>query len=108
MYYNTYDVTELLQKGENVAGVLLGNGFYNVQGGRYRKLLISFGAPTLLFSLVINYEDGTRETIYSDNDWKYDLSPITFNCIYGEKIMMRAVNRKDGIKSVSMTGNGVR
>lgn len=83
VYYNTYDVTELLQKGENVAGVLLGNGFYNVQGGRYRKLLISFGAPTLLFSLVINYEDGTRETIYSDNDWKYDLSPITFNCIYG-------------------------
>lgn len=83
VYYNTYDVTELLQKGENVAGILLGNGFYNVQGGRYRKLLISFGAPTLLFSLVINYEDGTRETIYSDNDWKYDLSPITFNCIYG-------------------------
>ena len=83
VYYNTYDVTELLQKGENVAGVLLGNGFYNVQGGRYRKLLISFGAPTLLFSLVINYEDGTRETIYSDSDWKYDLSPITFNCIYG-------------------------
>lgn len=83
VYYNTYDVTELLQKGENVAGVLLGNGFYNVQGGRYRKLLISFGAPTLLFSLVINYEDGTRETIYSDNDWKYDLSPIAFNCIYG-------------------------
>ena len=33
-----YDVTELLQEGENVAGVLLGNGFYNVQGGRYRKL----------------------------------------------------------------------
>ena len=83
VYYNTYDVTELLQKGKNVAGVLLGNGFYNVQGGRYRKLLISFGAPTLLFSLVINYEDGTQETINSDNDWKYDLSPITFNCIYG-------------------------
>lgn len=108
VYYNTYDVTELLQKGENVAGVLLGNGFYNVQGGRYRKLLISFGAPTLLFSLVINYEDGTRETIYSDNDWKYDLSLSLLIAFTGEKIMMRAVNRKDGIKSVSMTGNGVR
>lgn len=81
--YNTYNVTEQLQKGENVVGVLLGNGFYNVQGGRYRKLQISFGAPTLLFSLVINYEDGKRETIYSDNNWKYDLSPLVFNCIYG-------------------------
>lgn len=83
VYYNTYNVTELLANGENVAGVLLGNGFYNVQGGRYRKLQISFGVPTLLFSLVINYEDGTRETISSDENWKYDLSPITFNCIYG-------------------------
>ena len=47
VYYNTYDVTEQLQDGENVVGILLGNGFYNVQGGRYRKLQISFGPPTL-------------------------------------------------------------
>jgi Alpha-L-rhamnosidase N-terminal domain./Bacterial alpha-L-rhamnosidase. len=83
VYYNAYDVTKELQKGENVAGILLGNGFYNVQGGRYRKLQISFGPPTLLFSLVVNYEDGSRETIQSDETWKYDLSPVTFNCIYG-------------------------
>ena len=83
VYYNTYDVTEQLRDGENVVGILLGNGFYNVQGGRYRKLQISFGPPTLLFELVINYEDGTRETIRSDQEWKYDLTPITFNCIYG-------------------------
>lgn len=83
VYYNTYDVTEQLQHGENVVGILLGNGFYNVQGGRYRKLQISFGPPTLLFELVINYEDGTSTTVHSDNDWKYDFSPVTFNCIYG-------------------------
>ena len=83
VYYNTYDVTEHLRRGENVVGILLGNGFYNVQGGRYRKLQISFGPPTLLFELVINYEDGTCTTVHSDNDWKYDFSPVTFNCIYG-------------------------
>lgn len=83
VYYNTYDVTEQLRYGENVVGILLGNGFYNVQGGRYRKLQISFGPPTLLFQLVINYEDGTHTVIHSDNEWKYDLSPVTFNCIYG-------------------------
>ena len=83
VYYNTYDVTEQLWQGENAVGILLGNGFYNVQGGRYRKLQISFGPPTLLFELVINYEDGTCTTIQSDNEWKYDLSPVTFNCIYG-------------------------
>ena len=83
VYYNTYNVTEQLRRGENVVGILLGNGFYNVQGGRYRKLQISFGPPTLLFELVINYEDGTCTTVHSDNNWKYDFSPVTFNCIYG-------------------------
>ena len=83
VYYNTYDVTEQLRRGENAVGILLGNGFYNVQGGRYRKLQISFGPPTLLFELVINYEDGTCTTVHSDNNWKYDFSPVTFNCIYG-------------------------
>lgn len=83
VFYNTYDVTEMLRKGGNAVGILLGNGFYNVQGGRYRKLQISFGAPTLLFSLVIHYKDGSSETLSSDESWKYDFSPITFNCIYG-------------------------
>ena len=83
VYYNTYDVTEQLRYGENAVGILLGNGFYNVQGGRYRKLQISFGPPTLLFELVINYEDGTRTIVRSDNEWKYDLRPVTCNCIYG-------------------------
>ena len=83
VYYNIYDVKDFLKKGENVAGVLLGNGFYNVQGGRYRKLLISFGPPTLFFKLYVRYKDGTTGEWTSDRSWKYDFSPITFNCIYG-------------------------
>lgn len=83
VYYNTYNVTEYLEKGENAIGVLLGNGFYNVQGGRYRKLLISFGPPTLNFKMVVRYSDGTSEEIISDGNWKYSFSPIIFNCIYG-------------------------
>lgn len=84
VYYNMYDVTRLLEKGGNAVGVLLGNGFYNVQGGgRYTKLKISFGPPTLLFQLQLCYEDGTQDLVCSDNTWKYDLSPITFNSIYG-------------------------
>lgn len=84
VYYNTYDVTDLVKKGDNAAGVILGNGFYNVVGGgRYRKLQVGFGAPTLLFQLVITYANGSREVVKSDADWKYALSPITFNTIYG-------------------------
>ena len=32
-YYDTYDISELLTEGENVFGVILGNGFVNCFGG---------------------------------------------------------------------------
>ncbi|HEY6913553.1 MAG TPA: glycoside hydrolase family 78 protein, partial [Paludibacter sp.] len=83
VYYNTFDITPYLKKGENVFGVLLGNGFFNTQGGRYSKLKVSFGAPTLFFKTTIKYTDNTTEEIISDNSWKYAFSPVTFNDIYG-------------------------
>lgn len=83
LYYNTYDVTSLLKKGENAVGVLLGNGFYNAQGGRYSKLKVSFGAPTLFFQTVIQYADQTSDVILSGPDWKFQWSPVTFNDIFG-------------------------
>jgi hypothetical protein len=83
VYYNTYALDSLLQEGENVIGILLGNGFYNAVGNRYRKLWISFGPPTLFLEMHLHYKDGTKEIIASDQSWKYNLSPITFNDIYG-------------------------
>lgn len=83
VYYNTYRVDSLLLKGENAIGVTLGNGFYNAVGSRYRKLWITFGPPTLLLEMHVYYTDGTHDIIVSDDTWKYDLNPITFNDIYG-------------------------
>ena len=83
IFYNLYDVTSYLQLGDNEIRVLLGNGFYNEQGGRYHKLRISFGPPTLKFFLYVIYEDGMRERLLSDESWEWTPSPIVFNSIYG-------------------------
>ena len=84
VYYNVFDVTDLITAGGNAVSVLLGNGMFNVQRmGRYSKLQTSFGPPQMLLRLEINYADGTRQVIKSSDDWKYSLSPITFNSIYG-------------------------
>ena len=86
VYYNTYDVTELLKtanNSDNNIEVLLGNGFYNEQGGRYHKLRISFGPPTLKLRMEILYENGEKEEIVTDGTWKYSPSEITLNSIYG-------------------------
>ncbi len=83
VYYSAYDVKELLVGGGNAVGVMLGNGFYNTVSNRYAKLWVSFGPPTLLMQLQIVFEDGTKQTIKTDNTWKYSLSPVTFNDIFG-------------------------
>ena len=83
VFYNIYDVTALLKKGKNQLSVLLGNGFYNEQGGRYTKMKVSYGPPTLYCSLEIELKNGRTVCIVSDGSWKYSPSSITFNSIYG-------------------------
>jgi len=82
VYYNTFDITTAINR-QNTVGVLLGNGFYNEQGGRYAKMQVSFGPPTLFFKMVITYTDGSSKIVSSDETWKYSLSPLIFNDMYG-------------------------
>lgn len=82
--FNTYELSaEELKKGENVIGVLLGNGMYNTLAERYSKFYVSFGPPTLFFKMKVIYKDGSEELIKSDETWKYSKSPITYNSIFG-------------------------
>ena len=77
VYFNTYDVTEMLQQGDNAIGVIL-------EGGRYTTIrydvknpnwdgtenAFGFGTPRLLLQLEVTYKDGQKETIVSDDTWK--------------------------------------
>lgn len=77
VYFNTYDVTEMLQQGDNAVGIIL-------EGGRYTSLrynaanpnwdgtdhVFGFGTPRLLLQLEMTYKDGQKETIVSDETWK--------------------------------------
>ena len=81
--YEAHDVTSLVQSGDNALGVMLGNGMYNVTGGRYTKFLGSFGPPKLILQLHLEYADGASDTIVSDNSWKTTDGPIRFSCIFG-------------------------
>ncbi|MDR6880584.1 family 78 glycoside hydrolase catalytic domain [Bacillus sp. 3255] len=81
--YCVYDVTEELSEGGNAIGVMLGNGFFNVTGGRYSKFKRSFGTPRCLVQLEITHTDGTLTQIVSDSGWSAAPGPITFSCIYG-------------------------
>ena len=84
VYFNTYDVTEMLNSGDNAIGIIL-------EGGRYTSIryneanpnwdgtdhVFGFGTPRLLLQLEVTYKDGQKETIISDETWKItNLGPI--------------------------------
>jgi alpha-L-rhamnosidase len=81
--YVAFDVTGMLSNGQNVMGVMLGNGFYNVPNERYFKLTTSYGAPKMRLLLKIEYEDGSVEYVTSNHHWKASPSAITYSSIYG-------------------------
>ncbi len=81
--YNTFDITAFLKNGENTLGAIVGNGFYNVNNERYRKLVIAYGYPKLIFNIRIKYTDGSIKNIVSDEQCKVSPSPITYSSIFG-------------------------
>ncbi len=81
--YNTFDITKQIKGGGNAIGVFVGNGFYNVNRERYRKLVIAYGYPKLIFNIQIKFKNGTVKNIVSDENCRVTPSPITFSSIYG-------------------------
>lgn len=85
VFYDSYDITTLLHPGENVLGVMLGNGMYRVlhTSGRYTKFVGSFGSPKCIVQLHVEFADGSSAEIDSDGSWKTAPGPITFFSTYG-------------------------
>jgi alpha-L-rhamnosidase len=82
--YVTYDVTDALRQGSNAVGVILGNGWFNVQTRAYWNFDNApwRSAPKLLMELRVQFTDGRTAIVATDERWKAGDSPITFNCIY--------------------------
>ena len=81
--YNTYDVTSLLQT-ENAIGVTLGNGRFYTMRQNYKPYKIpTFGYPKLRLNLIVEYADGSKETIATNTSWKLTTEgPIRSNNEY--------------------------
>ena len=71
--YLSYDVKPLLERGENVVGAILGNGFYDVV--EYWPPM-GYGSPRLFGQIEIEYCDGGREVIATDTTWRCSRSAI--------------------------------
>ncbi len=69
--YNAFDVTSLLNNDNNAIGVTLGNGrFFTMQQNKKFYKINNFGFPKLRLNLIIEYADGSKYTVSSDNKWR--------------------------------------
>ena len=73
--YQTFDVTKLLQKGDNALGAILGCGWYCGHVGLTSGHVYG-QRPALLAQLEVEYEDGSTQTFATDSSWKWGDGPI--------------------------------
>ncbi len=83
MEYQTFDVTGILQKGDNRISVLLGEGWYKGRFGFDDVYLDLYGdRKKCIAELYLEYEFGETTCIVTDKNWKAQESKILENGIY--------------------------
>lgn len=90
LQYQMVDVTNLVATGNNAIGVVLGSGWYRGNIGFSGQKNFYGKELALLVQLEIQYTDGTKETIVTDESWKSNTGSIVSSEIYhGETIDAR-------------------
>ncbi len=79
--YETFDISDYLHEGENVAAVILGNGWY-YRTERDEFLTMYSNLPRFIAQIEIENNDNKRQVIVSDKTWKTGTGPIVENSIY--------------------------
>lgn len=69
IYYNAYDVTDLMRPLTAV-GVELGNGrYFPMRQNKPYKIPV-FGLPKCRLNIMVEYEDGSTQRLVTDDSWK--------------------------------------
>jgi alpha-L-rhamnosidase len=76
-----HEVTALLQPGENVVGVMLGDGWYN-QHRVWTAAQLAYGEPRLWAVLRCTHTDGGVTEVRSDATWRCSAGPVLENNVY--------------------------
>jgi alpha-L-rhamnosidase len=87
IFYSSFDVTKMLHKGKNCIGVFLGNGWYNplplrMWGRLNLREFLPTGHPRFIAQLNMEMTDGSRQTVFSNPDWKIHDGPLLRNNVY--------------------------
>ncbi|MGW2823125.1 glycoside hydrolase family 78 protein [Streptomyces sp. NPDC001443] len=75
--HQTYDVTAMLRAGENAIGVQVADGWWRGRVGFVPEWRDTYGSSLgLLAQLEIEYADGRRQVVATDDNWRSATGPI--------------------------------
>lgn len=83
--YETYDVTGMVKQGRNAVGVMLGGGWYELA----TPDLFGFerapwtAPPKVIAQIDMEFDDGSRQTVATDEGWRWSTGHIVFQCVRG-------------------------
>ncbi|ULQ55332.1 glycoside hydrolase family 78 protein [Flavihumibacter rivuli] len=87
LQYQQYDVTKFLQNGVNAIGASVANGWYRGYLAWENNKNVFGNKLGLLAQIQVNYADGTREWIATDESWSSGTGAIRYSELYhGETI----------------------
>ena len=79
----TYDVTDLMESGQNTIGVEVAAGWHSGRLGWMKSFWLDTETPKILCQLELTMKDGSKEVVISDEIWKGSTNgPIRISEIY--------------------------
>ncbi len=97
LQYQTYDVTGMLHSESNTIEIGAGHGWFASRIGTPKTETGIYGTyPAVIAALVIKYEDGSTDTVYTDATWRAASSEVLVSQIYdGETVDARIIPKFD-------------
>lgn len=88
--YHSYDVTERLEAGANRLDATLGEGWYAGYFGPFGQRGYWGDVPVLRALLVIDFTDGRRDVVATDEQWRATLGPVQLaELVHGQSVDRR-------------------
>ncbi|MBN1965916.1 MAG: family 78 glycoside hydrolase catalytic domain, partial [Anaerolineae bacterium] len=92
--YQTFDITDQLQTGENLIAVMLGNGWYKGRYGANGGCLECYGDRfALICELHITLENGDELHVVTDPAWQAQPSPVIASDIFDGEVYDARIER---------------
>ena len=84
LQYQIYDITAQLVQKQNAIGIILGDGWF--RGNLPRKRNFYGTDLAAIAQIIVEYADGSKATISTDESWKASTGPILESDIYNGEV----------------------